>query len=83
MTFKSLRIAAIRRWKGVALVLALAAGVGVSAAMAYPARSIEIEYFSDATYNEPVGGRGITCGGNQWHWGEETAYAISYSESCE
>ncbi len=83
MTFTSLRIAIGRNWKATALVLALVAGAGATAAMAYPARSIEVEYFSDATYNEPVGGRGITCGGNQWRWGEETAYAISYSESCE
>lgn len=82
MMFKRLRIPAGRSGKATALVLALAAVVGATAAMAYPARSIETEYFSDATYNEPVGGRGITCGGNQWHWGEQTAYAISYSESC-
>ncbi len=83
MTFKSLRIAAVRGGQAAVFMLALAAGVGAGPAMAYPAYSIETEYFSDATYNEPVGGRGITCGGNQWRWGEQTAYAISYSESCE
>jgi len=83
MMFKSLRNATARSGKATVLILALAAGVGASAAMAYPARSIEIEYFSDATYNDPVGGRGITCGGNQWHWGEQSGYTISYSESCE
>ena len=83
MTIKSLRTATARNWKAATLVVALVAGAGASAAMAYPARSIEVEYFSDATYNDPVGGRGITCGGNQWRWGEETAYAISYSESCK
>ncbi|HYC69439.1 DUF6289 family protein [Brevundimonas sp.] len=82
MMFKSLRIPAVRSGKATALVLAVAAVVGASAAMAYPARSIEVEYFSDATYNDPVGGRGITCGGNQWRWGETTEYAISYSEPC-
>lgn len=63
----------------VGTVLSLALG-GV--AMALPARSIDIDYYSDATFTEIVGGRVLTCSGNGGRWGERTDYAIDYGESC-
>ncbi|MDI1328529.1 MAG: DUF6289 family protein [Brevundimonas sp.] len=78
-----IRSTAVQASKAAVLAIALAVGFGAAPVAAYPAYSIEIEYFSDATFNDPVGGRGITCGGNQWRWGEQTEFARSYSESCD
>ncbi|MBB4083266.1 DUF6289 family protein [Brevundimonas lenta] len=82
MNVKTLKSTVVRTAQIAVLALATTTGVGFGAALAAPAFSIEREYFSDATYNVTVGGSGITCGANQWGWGERTEYVLYYYESC-
>jgi hypothetical protein len=61
---------------------ALPVNAAVTVAAALPGSSVEIEYYTNATYTVQCGYKYISCNGQTFRSGCITSFKISYSEPC-